>query len=93
MRSVNDRAVGVLNQYEVVVNNTRKGRGAIIADTDRGVFSLSEYTGRLDRLIFVKQVMDRMELAGFTNVDNFISNKEGELSVLDQDGSKVYPLI
>ena len=40
MRSVNDRAVAVLNQYDIEVNITRKGRGAIIADTNKGVFYL-----------------------------------------------------
>ncbi len=88
MRIVNDRAVAVLNQYDIEVNATRKGRGAIIADTDKGVFSLSEYTGRQDRLLFIKHVMDKIEENGFPYIDNLIANKEEELSVMDMDGKR-----
>ncbi len=85
---MNDRAVAVFGQYDFEVNSTRKGRGAIIAETDKGIFSLCEYAGREDRLLLGKKVLDRMEASGFSYVDNYVPNKEGGLSVLDYEGKK-----
>ena len=33
---MNDRAVALLEQYEIEVLRTRKGRGAILCDTQQG---------------------------------------------------------
>lgn len=83
---MNDRAVAVLEQYDLDVKNTRKGRGVIIAETDKGIISLSEYMGRTERLFLCKGVCDRMEASGFYNIDNLIPNREGALFVTDLDG-------
>ena len=39
---MNDRAVSLLDQYEIEVNRTWKGRGAILCDSDRGLLILKE---------------------------------------------------
>lgn len=83
---MNDRAVAVLEQYDFVVNNTRKGRGAMIAETDKGMIGLWEYVGKTERLFLCKDVCDRVEASGFCNIDNLIPNKEGKLFVTDLDG-------
>ena len=43
---MNDKAVNVLEQYDMTVNRTFKGRGTIICDTDQGMRVLKEYRGR-----------------------------------------------
>ena len=43
---MNDRAVALLEQYEIEVLRTRKGRGAILCDTQQGCLIFKEYTGR-----------------------------------------------
>lgn len=83
---MNDRAVAVLEQYDFNVASTRKGRGIIIAETDKGTISLSEYSGRPERLLLCKKVCDCMEEAGFHHIDNLIPNQEGSLYVTDVDG-------
>ncbi len=83
---MNDRAVVVLEQYDFNVNSTRKGRGVIIAETDKGMISLSEYGGRTERLLLCKNVCDCIEAAGFGNIDNLIPSKEDTLFVTDMDG-------
>jgi len=83
---VNDRAVAVLEQYDLNVNSTRKARGAIIAETDKGMISLWEYTGKPERLLLCKAVCDRMEESGFCGIDNLIPNQEEGLFVTDTDG-------
>lgn len=83
---MNDRAVAVLDQYDFTVNTAKKGRGIMIVETDKGVISLSEYTGRTERLFLCREVCDRVESSGFCKIDNLIPNKEGLLYVTDSDG-------
>ena len=83
---MNDRAVAVLEQYDFTVNSARKGRGIMIAETDKGMISLSEYAGRTERLFLCKEICDRIEESGFCKIDNLIPDREGKLYVTDSDG-------
>ena len=83
---MNDRAIVVLEQYDLEVADTRKGRGVMIADTDKGTVTLGEYAGKVERLLLCKEVCDRLETAGFSNVDNLIPNKEELLYSTDIEG-------
>ena len=42
---MNDRAVELLEQYDIEVLRTRKGRGAILCDTEQGSYIFKEYMG------------------------------------------------
>ena len=46
---MNDRAVELLEQYDIEVLRIRKGRDAIICDTEKGCLILKEYTGNDER--------------------------------------------
>ena len=48
--AVNDKAIELLEQYEIEVLRTRKGRGAIVCDTDKGCLIFREYSGSQDRI-------------------------------------------
>ena len=54
---MNDRAVALLEQYEIEVLRTRKGRGAILCDTQQGCLIFKEYTGREEQLRLQEQVL------------------------------------
>ena len=43
---MNERYQEVLEQYEVEILSVRKGRGAWICETDKGLKLLREYKGR-----------------------------------------------
>ena len=47
---MNDRAVALLEQYDVEVLRTRKGRGVILCDTNRGLLVFKEYEGNEAKL-------------------------------------------
>ena len=47
---VNERNTEVLEQYELEVRSLRRGRGAWICETDRGLKLLKEYKGTQKRL-------------------------------------------
>ena len=48
---MNDRAVSLFEKYDFNIEKTKKGRGAIIAETDRGPVALVEYSGPQDHLL------------------------------------------
>ena len=61
---MNDRAVALLEQYEIEVLRTRKGRGAILCDTQQGCLIFKEYTGREEQLRLQEQVLKHLEERG-----------------------------
>lgn len=83
---MNDRAVSLFEQYELTITKTKKGRGAIIAETDKGVKVLTEYRGYKEKAAFLEVLMNDIKSKGFLYIDCFIRNKEDEIIVTDYDG-------
>ena len=73
---VDDKRIGVLENYDLEVLRTYKGRGALICETDQGLKILREYTGRESRVDFQDRLLSRIRLAGITEVDSYVRNKE-----------------
>ncbi|MDE6365583.1 MAG: hypothetical protein K2L86_15200 [Lachnospiraceae bacterium] len=82
---MNDKAVNVLEQYDMTVNRTFKGRGTIICDTDQGMRVLKEYRGRTEKLELLFQLQGRLKDS--LRTDTLIRTKEGALFVKDIDNS------
>lgn len=82
---MNDKAVSVLEQYDMTVNRTFKGRGTIICDTDKGMRVLKEYKGRTEKLELLLKLQGRLNDS--LKTDTLVRNKEGELFVKDIDNS------
>ncbi|MCD7761837.1 MAG: phosphotransferase [Lachnospiraceae bacterium] len=76
---MNDRALRVLEQYELEVTGTRRGRGYWYLDTSGGPGILSEYAGTENRAQFQNRVMRAVCEGGYGNVDEILPNKEGAL--------------
>ena len=74
---MNDRAAELLEQYEIEVLRTRKGRGAILCDTDRGCLIFREYSGSLDRIRLQDRLLRQIEDAGLVRVESIIPDREG----------------
>lgn len=87
--TLNDRAASLFEQYELTIERTRKGRGAIIAETDRGMKILMEYQGYREKAEILERVMNHIKENGFPFIDCLLRNKEGELLTADYDG-KLY---
>lgn len=83
---MNDRAVGLLDQYEIEVQRTRKGRGAILCDTDQGCLILKEYMGNAQRVAFQSKLLEQIREDGKVGVERILADKEGNLLVKDNDG-------
>ena len=85
---MNDWNTEVTGQYELEVENLRKGRGAWILETDQGLKLLKEYKGSVKRLEFEEMVLDAVKDAGTLKVDQYVRNREGELLSTAGDGTR-----
>jgi len=85
---VNDRAVELLEQYEIEVLRIRKGRGAFFCDTDRGCLIFKEFSGSENRLQMQDKLLKQIEKEGAVRVEQLIPNREGGLYVKDADENK-----
>ena len=87
-----DRAIALLDHYEIEVTGTKKGRGAILCDTDKGSLIFKEYTGNVGRLkkqqVILNEIQSSSEKSCKIQVEQILPNKEGELYVEDHDGVK-----
>lgn len=83
---VNDRCVSLLDNYDIEVLRTWKGRGAILCETKQGVLILKEYSGNKEKVVFQDALLSRLKRNGFSDIEMILKNKEGELLTFDADG-------
>lgn len=82
---MNDRAVGLFDNYEIEVSRTWKGRGAILCESDKGLYILKEYNGPMNKIYFQDALLKHIKEAGFPLAESILRTKENELIVYDQD--------
>lgn len=85
---MNDWNTEVIGQYELEVENLRKGRGAWIFETDRGLKLLKEYKGSVKRLEFEEMVLNTVRDSDTLKVDQYMRNREGEILSSAEDGTR-----
>ena len=68
----------VLEQYDVVVSSTRKARGAILCDTDKGLLLLKEPDISPTKIPALLELYEHLESQGFRQADFPVRNREGE---------------
>ena len=82
---MNDRAVSLLEQYDIEVLRTRKGRGAILCDTNRGFLIFKEYKGSEEKVILQNRLLNNIIQTGKVKVESIVPTKEGSFLVKDND--------
>jgi CotS family spore coat protein len=82
---MNDRALRVLEQYDLEVGSMRRGRGAYILETSEGLLSFCDYGGSERRAQFQNRVTQQIRDGGYPHVDVILPNKEGMLVTKDWD--------
>lgn len=83
---MNDRAVGLLEQYDIEVLRTRKGRGAILCDTPQGCLIFKEYEGNDSKITVQDKILKHIQQQGRVLAEQLIPTREGALTVQDGDG-------
>ncbi len=84
---MNEKSLKVLEQYDIQVNSTRRGRSSYICETNTGKKLLADYTGSEKKLRFVNQVLEHLMQQGYPFADIVMENKEGNLLSYDRDES------
>ena len=87
---MNDRAVSLLEQYDLEVLRTRKGRGAILCETVSGLYIFKEYEGSLKKLEFQDSLLRGLKESGKDYAEQIIPTKEGNLFVTDYDRTNYF---
>ena len=82
---MNERALKVLEQYELEVGQLRRGRGSYMFDTPQGLRMLCDCTCSEHKAEFQNRVMERMREGGYQRVDRIVQNREGKLVSEDRD--------
>lgn len=83
-----DYETGVLEQYHIEVNGTRKIRGAILCDTNQGWLLLKEAEVSDKRVPMLQQLCAHLQENGIPLVDQVMENKEGNYISIAEDGTK-----
>lgn len=84
---MNDRAVNLLEQYDVEIYKTRKGRGAFLCDSSLGSLIFKEYRGKEEHLAIQRELLLRLRNLKELPVEELLPDREGNLFVKDYDGT------
>lgn len=82
-----DYGISVLDQYEIDVDSTRRTRGAVLCNTDKGLFLLKELHMPGERLPILIEIYQYLERQGFSMIDMPMANREGEYLSKAEDGT------
>ena len=82
---MNERALSLLEQYDIEVLRTRKGRGTFICETKQGDLVFQEYKGNPEKLKLQQKVLDRIKTLGLVQAEELICDRENALFVKDSD--------
>lgn len=82
---MNDRAVGILEKYDIEVLRTRKGRGAILCETKQGLKIIKEYKGTKEKAALQNALLARIRDNTSIDAEMILPNTEGELLTQDTD--------
>ena len=88
---VYNREEEILEQYDLEVRSTAKGRGALICDTDKGTFRLKPFCGSTQRADFLAEVLQYIEGQGFL-CETVFPTKEGETLAKEEISGSSYIL-
>lgn len=80
------KAVNVLERYDLEVLRTWKVRGAILCESDKGLFILKEFGGRGEKLLLQDAFLTFVKERGFLQAEELLRNKDGELLTRDAEG-------
>lgn len=84
---MSDRSAIILENYEIEVLRTWKGRGAVLCETPQGILILKEYMGHKEKVAFQDALLHMVQEKGFRQAESIVKNKEQELLTQDVDGT------
>ena len=85
---MNEKGLKILEQYDLTVYNSRRGRNSWICETDRGWKLVTEFSGAPKKLEFQNQVLAHLKEEGYPFVDLVMETREGELFAQDREETR-----
>ena len=85
---MDDRNQEVFRKYDIKVYTTYKARGAVVLESDRGLMLLKNFEGSGVRVEFENALKEYLMSQGYTNVDLYLRNMDGELITEDFCGNR-----
>lgn len=82
---MNEKALEVLEQYDLEVVRTWKGRGVYFCETSKGLHMLKEHRGSEEKLEKLWQLLNSLGNVQFFKTDFPVRAKEGNFLVKDSD--------
>lgn len=76
---MNEKALQILEQYDIKLLRSFGGRGAIMLETEQGLKILKEFAGSKTKLPYEQELLTRLEREGVCQADRAIPNLEGKL--------------
>ena len=76
---MNEKALQILEQYDIRLLRSFGGRGAVMVETEQGLKILKEFAGSRTKLPFEQLLLARMEEKRVCGVDRAVENLEGAL--------------
>ncbi len=76
---MNEKALQILEQYDIRLLRSFGGRGAIMLETEQGLKLLKEFAGSKTKLPYEQELLARLEQEGVCQVDRAVPNREGAL--------------
>ena len=74
----------ILEQYDIEVSSTRKVRGAVLCESNSGLFLLKEISTSEKRIPALCELYTRLYEQGYHRIDYVVTNRNGEyISALD----------
>lgn len=81
------KAVNVLERYDLEVLRTWKVRGAVLCESDKGLFILKECNSSKEKLLLQDAFLTFLRQQGFLQAEELIKNRDGELLSCDSEGT------
>lgn len=82
---MNEKSLKLLEQYDIELISTRRGRGSYICETSLGKKLLTDYSGSEKKIVFTNQLLERMEQNGLRYADKIMATREGNYLCRDRD--------
>ena len=82
-----ESSLDILEQYNIEVSGIKKIRGAVLCDTDEGVFLLKEVRFSEYKMQVVNSLQECLIRKGYDTIDKILKNKEGQMLTKTEDGS------
>lgn len=82
---MNEKALTVLEQYDLNIKGTYRTKGNYGCTTDEGKYLLMEYNNSNEKMVLMSTFYDYLEKEGF-KTDSVIVNKDGSYVSISEDG-------